>query len=68
VTSEIRKARVYFDQIEIWRTHRIEKDPIALGILAAERYMIARWGFEELLPFETIKKRGFSRNRVGEIW
>jgi hypothetical protein len=57
VASEIRRASKYFDEIEIWRKHEIQKDPIAVGVLQGERYMIARWGLEELLPFEKIKTR-----------
>ena len=57
VTGEIRKATEHFDEIEVWRKRQVDKDPIAVGILGAERYMIARWGMEELIPFESIKKR-----------
>ena len=56
VTDEIRKANEYFDKIEVWRKHEIEKDPIAVGIVGGERYMIARWGMEKLIPFAKIKK------------
>jgi len=56
VTDEIRKANEYFDKIEVWRKHEIEKDPIAVGIVAGQRYMIARWGMEKLIPFAKIKK------------
>jgi hypothetical protein len=56
VTDEIRKAHEHFDKIEVWRKHEIEKDPIAVGIVGGQRYLIARWGMEKLLPFETIKK------------
>ena len=34
----------------------IEKDPIAVGHQGNDRYLIARWGMEELVPFEVIKK------------
>jgi hypothetical protein len=27
-----------------------------VGVLDGERYLIARWGMEKLLPFESIKK------------
>jgi len=56
VTDEIRKANPYFERIEVWRKHEIEKDPIAVGIAGGQRYMIARWGMDKLIPFETIKK------------
>ena len=56
VTDEIRKANPYFERIEVWRKHEIEKDPIAVGIAGGQRYMIARWGVDKLIPFETIKK------------
>src|ERR1044071_7395346 len=57
VTSEIRRAADYFDEIEVWRKRELSKDPIAVGRLAGERYLIARWGMERLIPFETIKSR-----------
>jgi hypothetical protein len=53
---EIQKASQHFDRVEIWRKNQIEKDPIAVGILGQERFLIARWGSEKLIPFETIKK------------
>ncbi|HWO40209.1 MAG TPA: hypothetical protein VNO43_00200 [Candidatus Eisenbacteria bacterium] len=56
VTSEIQKATPYFDQIEVWRKREVNKDPIAVGVLGGERYLIARWGMEKLIPFSTIKK------------
>ena len=56
VTTELRKATEYFDEIEVWRKRRVDKDPIAVGLQAGERYLIARWGMEELIPFETIKR------------
>jgi hypothetical protein len=56
VASEIRKATEHFDQVEIWRKRQIDKDPIAVGLVGAERYLIARWGMEKLLPFETLKR------------
>ncbi|HEU4343618.1 MAG TPA: hypothetical protein VFU31_18870, partial [Candidatus Binatia bacterium] len=34
----------------------VEKDPIAVGYQGPDRYLIARWGMEKLIPFETIKK------------
>lgn len=56
VASEIRRATEHFDQVEIWRKRQIEKDPIAVGLVGGERYLIARWGLEKLLPFETLKR------------
>jgi hypothetical protein len=56
LTEEVRKAAELFDKVEVWRKHDITKDPIAVGVLDGERYLIARWGMEKLLPFETIKK------------
>ena len=56
VADEIRTASEYFDQVEIWRKRQIDKDPIAIGLLGQERYLIARWGMEKLIPFETIKR------------
>jgi hypothetical protein len=56
VAGEIRRATTHFDQVEIWRKRQIDKDPIAVGLLGGERYLIARWGMEKLLPFETLKR------------
>ena len=56
LTGEIQKATQYFDKVEIWRKHDIQKDPIAVGLLGSDRYLIARWGMEKLLPFDTLKK------------
>jgi hypothetical protein len=56
VASEIQKATEHFDQVEIWRKRQIDKDPIAVGLVGQERYLIARWGMEKLLPFETLKR------------
>lgn len=56
ITDEIRKANEHFEKVEVWRKHQIEKDPIAVGIVGGQRYMIARWGMEKLIPFEAIKK------------
>jgi hypothetical protein len=56
LTGEIQKSAQYFDKVEVWRKTEINKDPIAVGVIGAERYLIARWGMEKLLPFETIKK------------
>ena len=56
VATEVQRASQYFDKVEIWRKKQIEKDPIAVGVLGQERYLIARWGMEKLMPFDTIKK------------
>ena len=56
VALEVQRASRHFDKVEVWRKERIEKDPIAVGVLGGERYLIARWGLEKLLPFEAIKK------------
>ena len=56
MADEIRTASEYFDQVEIWRKRQVDKDPIAVGLLGQERYLIARWGMEKLIPFETIKR------------
>jgi hypothetical protein len=56
VATEVQRASQHFDKVEIWRKNQIEKDPIAVGVLGQERYMIARWGMEKLIPFEAIKK------------
>jgi hypothetical protein len=56
LTGEIQKAAQYFDKVEVWRKTEIDKDPIAVGVFGGERYLIARWGMEKLIPFEKIKK------------
>ena len=56
VAFEMQKASRHFDRVEVWRKNQIEKDPIAVGVLVQERFMIARWGMEKLIPFEAIKK------------
>ncbi len=56
VAVEVQKASQHFDKVEIWRKNQVEKDPIAVGLLGQERFLIARWGMEKLIPFEAIKK------------
>jgi hypothetical protein len=56
VVTEVQKASQHFDKVEIWRKRQVDKDPIAVGVLAQERYLIARWGMEKLIPFDTLKK------------
>jgi hypothetical protein len=56
VATEIQRGSEYFDKVEVWRKRVVEKDPIAVGYQGKDRYMIARWGMEKLLPFETVKK------------
>jgi hypothetical protein len=56
VVAEINKAGDVFPTIEVWRKHKIEKDPIAVGVIGDARYLIARWGEEKLIPFESIKR------------
>jgi hypothetical protein len=55
VRHELRSANRFFDRIEVWGKHRIEKDPIAVGYQGNDRYLIARWGMEQLVPFESIR-------------
>ena len=54
--SEINKAGDVFPKIEVWRKQRIDKDPIAVGVIGDSRYLIARWGEDKLIPFDRIKK------------
>src|SRR6266498_2400595 len=56
VRDELQRANRFFDRVEVWGKREIEKDPIALGYQGNDRYLIARWGMEELVPFEIIKK------------
>src|SRR5213596_3827282 len=56
VRHELRRANRFFDRVEVWGKREIEKDPIAVGYQGNDRYLIARWGMEKLIPFETIKK------------
>jgi hypothetical protein len=55
VATEIQRGSKYFDRFEVWRK-REDKDPIAVGCRGNDRYLIARWGMEKLIPFEAIKK------------
>ncbi len=56
VRDELQRANRFFDRVEVWGKREIEKDPIAVGYQGNDRYLIARWGMEELVPFEVIKK------------
>ena len=56
VREELQRANRFFDRVEVWGRREIEKDPIAVGYQGNDRYLIARWGMEELVPFEVIKK------------
>jgi hypothetical protein len=56
VATEIQRGSEYFDKVEVWRKRVVDKDPIAVGYQGNDRYLIARWGVEKLLPFETVKK------------
>jgi hypothetical protein len=56
VRDEIQRANRFFDRVEIWGKHEVEKDPIAVGYQGLDRYLIARWGMERLVPIEIIKK------------
>ncbi len=56
VATEIQRSSEYFDKVEVWRKRVVDKDPIAVGYQGDDRYMIARWGMEKLLPFERVKK------------
>jgi len=57
VRDELQRANRFFDRVEVWGKREIEKDPIAVGYQGNDRYLIARWGMEKLIPFEAIKKR-----------
>ena len=56
VRDELQRANRFFDRVEVWGKREIEKDPIAVGYRGNDRYLIARWGMEKLIPFEVIKK------------
>jgi hypothetical protein len=56
VRDELQRANRFFDRVEVWGKREIERDPIAVGYRGNNRYLIARWGMEELVPFEVIKK------------
>ena len=56
VREELQRANRFFDRVEVWGKREIEKDPIAVGYQGNDRYLIARWGMEKLVPFEIIKK------------
>ena len=56
VRGELKKADRFFDRVEVWGKREIEKDPIAVGYRSNDRYLIARWGMEDLIPFRVMKK------------
>jgi len=56
IGTEIERASRYFDRIDVWGKHDPAKDPIAVGLYGTDRYLIARWGMEKLIPFEQIKQ------------
>jgi hypothetical protein len=56
VAAEVQKASAYFEKVEVWRKRAVDKDPIAVGVIGNDRYLISRWGMDQLIPFETIKK------------
>ena len=56
VRDDLQRANRYFDKVEVWGHRQIEKDPIAVGYRKNTRYLIARWGMAELLPFPRMKK------------
>jgi hypothetical protein len=56
VRQEIQRANRFFDRVEVWGKHEVEKDPIAVGYQGIDRYLIARWGMERLIPIEVIRK------------
>jgi hypothetical protein len=56
VRKEIQRANRFFDRVEVLGKREIEKDPIAVGYQGIDRYLIARWGMEGLVPIEVIKK------------
>jgi hypothetical protein len=64
IAREMQRASERFDKIEVWRAHDVEKDPIAVGIDAGKRYLIARWGMAKLIPFETLKHN----RKLAIIW
>jgi hypothetical protein len=73
VLSEIDHVRQkqYFDFLRIYTPERSNKDPVLIGIRVVseyparieERYLIARWGEENLLPLKEMlsKKQGLRR-------
>ncbi|MGH7824512.1 MAG: hypothetical protein ACREQ7_04970 [Candidatus Binatia bacterium] len=56
IGSEIERASAYFDKVEIWGKQDPTKDPIAVGLCGTDRYLIARWGMDKLIPFQQIKR------------
>ena len=64
IAREMQRASERFDKIEVWRAHDVEKDPIAVGIESGDRYLIARWGMAQLIPFEGLK----NHRRLAVVW
>jgi hypothetical protein len=56
LAPDVRTASKHFEKVEVWRKREVMKDPIVVGVLGDQRYLIARWGMEKLIPFEHIKK------------
>ena len=56
LAPDVRRASKYFEKVEVWRKYDVMKDPIVVGVLGDQRYLIARWGMGKLIPFEVIKK------------
>jgi hypothetical protein len=55
---EMVRGAGYFEEIEVWGKREIHKDPIAVGIAKnGDRHLIARWGLDKLISFESIKNR-----------
>src|ERR1044071_9574297 len=50
VTDENPTAKPILQRIQIWRKQEIGKEPISVGIAGGQRYMIARWGVDKLIP------------------
>lgn len=60
VCDEMVRGAGHFEEIQIWGTREIRKDPIAVGVTGnGERYLICRWGMDKLVPFEKIKSRSW---------
>ena len=60
VYHEMVRGAGYFEEIEVWGKREIHKDPIAVGIAKnGDRHLIARWGLDKLISFESIRHERF---------
>ncbi len=65
VLQVVAHAREQFDLIQVWHNKAIDPDPLLIGILKHEPFLLARWG-EALVPFSRIVEE--AREFLKESW